>query len=79
MNPAHDRDHMALTICGDDRMRLQSVLDAAPYFRLDRTEANARAETIRKIVRENWKKLAKKHDIGAKEQALMKHAFSEAN
>ncbi len=77
VNPAYDREYLELSIGGEDRRDIHAAIEAADFFRLSRRDAIQRAREIQAIIRNNWKKLALKYHLEAREIELMRPAFTE--
>ena len=75
VNPAYDRETFELSIGGNNKRDLQAAINVSDYFRITKKDAARRAEEIRSVVRDNWKKLAKQYGISANEQKLMQTSF----
>lgn len=75
INPNYQGEYMALMMNGDDRCNTQRAVDASDFFRITRGDAVQYVTMVKNIVRDNWKKLAKKRGISNSECKEMEPAF----
>ena len=79
VNPVPEGDELSLCVNEDDAtISLDLALEIAPYCGINAKDANAMAEEILKVVRENWNGLATKCGLSRNAQEYMRPAFSLA-
>ena len=77
VNPDIYGDFLSLNVDADNSaIDFELAIDAAPYYGIDRKSAREQVESVKSIVRENWKKTAGFYGIGRNEIERMSPAFA---
>lgn len=77
VNPDIYGDFLSLNVDADNSaIDFELAIDAAPYYGIDRKSAREQVESVKSIVRENWKKTASFYGIARSEIERMSPAFA---
>ncbi|MBQ7680553.1 MAG: type II toxin-antitoxin system HipA family toxin [Butyrivibrio sp.] len=79
VNPNIDKDTLSLLIGETDEKSVENAIAVCEFFRISEEDARKRAGEIKRIVRENWKELAKAYHIANQEIVKMSDAFAAAS
>ena len=77
MNPVPYGDELSLNVDEEDnRISIELAIQTAVRIGIERSDAEAYAKEILKIVRENWSQLASKYGLTRRQIEEMRPAFS---
>ena len=77
VNPVPYGDELSLNVYEEDnRISIELAIQTAVRFGIERSDAEAYAKEILKIVRENWSQLASKYGLTCRQIEEMRPAFS---
>lgn len=77
VNPVPYGDELSLNVDEEDnRISIELAIQTAVRFGIERSDAEAYAKEILKIVRENWSQLASKYGLTCRQIEEMRPAFS---